>query len=264
MPIITLTSDMGEKDFYASAVKGAILSRMPEAQIVDVSHSVAQFDIQEAAYILKNAFPNFPAGSVHIVGVRTAGTPDTPHIALQSAGHYFIGADNGIFSLLLDKMPDRIVELNIKSETSSKIFPVRDVFVQAACHLARGGTLEIIGREMKKFSERMTFQPSAAENFISGTVIYVDTYGNIITNITERLFKEIGKGRPFSVNLSGKELDDITKISLDYSDVQPGKALALFSLSGYLEIAINEGKASYLLGARNSRGSSVRVEFSGK
>src|ERR1051326_4797986 len=125
MAIITLTTDLGLKDHYVSAVKGAILSQLPDVNIVDISHLVPTFDIVQAAYILKNAYPNFPPGTVHIIGVNAEASVKTPHIALSVSGHFFIGADNGIFSFLFDRVPDKIVELNIKQDTDNLTFPIK-------------------------------------------------------------------------------------------------------------------------------------------
>ena len=106
MAIITLTSDWGLKDHYAGAVKGAILSKMPGARIVDISHQIPSFEIEQAAFVLKNAYSNFPKGSVHILGINTEESDKYAHTVVEVDGHFFIGTDNGIFSLLFDKKPD--------------------------------------------------------------------------------------------------------------------------------------------------------------
>lgn len=243
MAIITLTSDLGLKDYYVSAIKGNILKQYPEATIIDISHQVPAFNIQQAAYILKNAYPHFPDGSIHIVGVDAEHGIDTPHIALYTDKQYFIGADNGIFSLMFDKKADKIVELNLQLDTNSLTFPLKDVFVQAACHIARGGTLEVIGKETKALNEKTMFRPVVEQNAIRGTVIYIDSYYNIITNINRTLFKEVGKGKSFSIRFVKYE---INRISTSYQEVSEGEILAMFNSAGYLEIAMNKGNASSL------------------
>lgn len=244
MAIITLTSDLGLKDYYVSAVKGAILTQLPDVNIVDITHLIPSFNIQEAAYVLKNSFPNFPEGTVHIVGVNAEATPQNPHIGLLVSGHYFIGADNGMFSLMFDKVPDKIVELNIGYDTNSPTFPTRDVFVKAACHLARGGTLDLIGSAKQGVNERIMFRPVTIGDTIRGSIIYIDWYSNVVTNITNSLVKEAGKGRPFVIRFGSHE---ISKISRTYHDVVEGEILAMFNAAGHLEIAMNSGKASQLL-----------------
>jgi S-adenosylmethionine hydrolase len=239
MAIITLTTDLGLKDHYVAAVKGAILKQLPEVTIVDISHLVPSFNIQQAAYILRNAYPNFPDGTVHIIGVNAESSVQTPHLAMQVAGQYFIGADTGIFSFLFDRVPDRIVELNIKQETDHLTFPVKDVFTIAACHLARGGDLSFIGSPIERFTERTYFNPAIDSHSIRGNAMYIDSYYNIVFNVSHVLFKEVGKGRPFTIYFRNAAISSISK---RYGDVAEGEVLALFNSAGFLEIAQNLGR----------------------
>ena len=179
-----------------------------------------------------------------------------PHVAISYKGHYFIGADNGIFSLIFDNPPDKIVELNLNQDTDTITFPTKDVFVKAACHIARGGTLEVIGKTKKGLSERTMLRPVTDNNAIKGTAIYIDHYGNIITNITERMFNEYGKGRPFKIFYRSYEIDAISK---NYNAAADGERVALFSSTGNIEIAINKDNASKLFGM--NQGDSIRIEF---
>src|SRR5690606_9595270 len=185
MAIITLTTDFGEKDHFAGAVKGAIYSELPDVKIVDISHSVSPFHILEAAYIIQNAYSSFPKGSIHIIGIDSELNPENKHIALKLDGHYFICANNGIMSMICSEIvPEKIVEINIhdKIETS---FPVLDVFVKVACHIARGGTLDVIGKPIDEIKPITNILPYVNEekNQIIGTIIYIDNYGNVVTNI---------------------------------------------------------------------------------
>ncbi|MFH1319238.1 MAG: SAM-dependent chlorinase/fluorinase [Bacteroidota bacterium] len=258
MGIITLTTDLGLKDYYLSTIKGAILSQCPDATIVDISHDIDKHDIFQASFVLKNSYTSFPKGSIHIIGINPEAGAEACHLAVNIDGHYFIGADNGIFSLMFDKKPDKIVELNITQDTDYLTFPTKDIFVKAACHIARGGTLEVIGKEKDRFFERTYLKTVVDGSVIRGTVIYVDSYKNIITNITEFLFSKVGKGRNFIILLKHSDYN-IDTISRSYNDVPDGEKLALFSSTGFLEIAINKGSASGLLGLKTS--DTVRVEF---
>lgn len=258
MAIITLTSDLGLKDYYVGSIKGAIYREMPTATVVDISHEVPKFDIAQAAFIVANSFREFPEGSIHIIGVNPEETPETPHVVVVFDGHYFIGADNGIFSLIFEKEPQRIMELTLSQDTDFLTFPTKDVFVKAACHLARGGTLSIIGKPLEKLNERMMLRAVVDGNTIRGMVIYIDSYGNVITNITSHLFKKIGRGRPFTIQFRVSRYN-ITHIHNTYKDVPEGEKLALFGSTGFLEVAINHGNANGLLGLRLN--DIVRVEF---
>lgn len=248
MPIITLISDLGLKDYYVGAVKGAIYSQLKDATVVDITHEVDHFNISQAAYILKNAFNSFPEGTVHIISVNAQPDPDRPYIAVKAEGHYFIGPDNGIFSLLFEREPEKIVELTIKSDSEVLTFPMRDLFVKAACHLARGGTLEIIGSNRANFNQMLQLNPVSAGNVLKGSIIYIDAYYNVIANITTKLFKEIGKGRPFVIDAGKKFKIDV--ISKTYNDVSEGEILAIFNASGYLEMGMNKGKLGSMMGLK--------------
>lgn len=238
MAIITLTTDFGTKDYYVGAVKGALLNQLADATIVDISHQVPQFNLQQAAYILKNAFANFPKGSIHIIGVNEAATEQTPHVAVYAMGHYFIGADNGIFSLLLDKTPEEVVTLTIKPDNGTTSFPTKDIFTKAACHIARGGTLKTIGTIKDNLREVLYFRPTSNDNSIRGNVMYIDSYYNIVFNITEQLFNEVSKGRIFTIYLKNYT---ITEIKKTYTEVPEGEVLAMFNSEGFLEIAQHKG-----------------------
>jgi S-adenosylmethionine hydrolase len=249
MAIITLTSDWGVKDHYAGAVKGAILKLLPGAQIVDISHHIPAFDLNQAAFIVRNFYRNYPDGTIHILAVNAEAAIETPHTLVFHHGHYFIGADNGIFSLLFDDRPTRIIELDIIQDSDYFTFPTRDVFVKVACHIAEGKPIEALGHPKDKVLQRMAFQPVIQGDMIKGKVIYIDNYENAFVNITESLFNSLVKNHRFSITFRSASYS-INEISKSYKDVSQGVMLALFSSSGYLEIAIREGKASSLLGLK--------------
>ncbi len=258
MAIITLTTDLGLKDHYVGVVKGSILKLCPTVSIVDISHEIPPFNILQAAFTLKNCFADFPEGTIHIIGVNPENDVDAKHLAVQYNGHYFIGADNGIFSLIFEDQPTKLMELNILSENRSNTFPTKDIFCKAACHLANGGTLEMIAKPLEALVEKAFFRAVSVENIIKGMVIHIDHYGNVITNIEAPFFKAFGRNRDFVIEFRNGNYD-ITKLSLSYTDVVEGEKLALFSSSGLLEIAINKGNASKLLGIKNL--DTIRIKF---
>ena len=262
--IITLTTDFGEKDHFAGAVKGAIYSELETIKIVDISHSISPFHISEAAYIIQNAYKNFPSGSIHIIGIDSELNPENKHIAVYLDEHYFICANNGIISMLTSEInPEKIVEINVHDNIESN-FPVLDVFVKVACHIARGGTLEVIGKPIAKIKELIGIKPvvNPENNQIIGNVIYIDNYGNVICNINKSLFEEIGKGRSFTIQARSIKFTNIYNRYSDFINfenpkskrVEDGKKLTLWNSSGYLELAIYKsnpntvGSASSLFG----------------
>ena len=155
MSIITLTTDFGFKDYFVSVIKASIYKEIPDANIIDISNSISPFNHSEAAYVLKNAYSAFPKKSIHIVGVDSEFSPENKHLVMSFDNHYFIGANNGIFSLLLEgRRYDKLIEINIH-EVSVSSFPVLDVFVKVAGHLSRKGNLEVVGiktNSLKKLS----------------------------------------------------------------------------------------------------------------
>ncbi len=258
MAIITLTTDLGTKDHYVGVLKGSILSQCPDATIVDISHEIPTYDILKAAFTLKNAFSDFPKGTIHIIGVNPEISEKAVSLVIEHEGQYFIGADNGVFSLIFEEKPIKMVEIEIMVNPDSITFPTKDIFTKAACHIAKGGTLEMIGKPTTEWNEKALFRAVSLENIIKGMAIHIDHYGNIITNIDYDFFTSFGQGRDFKIEFRRGDYD-ITAISKVYSDVAEGEKLALFSSIGLLEIAMNKGNASKLLGMKES--DIVRIEF---
>lgn len=258
MAIVTLTTDFGYKDYYKAAVRGSLLSMVPDVQVEDISHGIKKYNILEAAFVIKNAYRFFPKGSVHIIGVMTHASSDVDHVALEYDGHYFISADNGVFSYLFDFAPSKIITLKIQKDTDKESFATKDVFVKAAAHIARGGTLEVLGDKRNELHSGGIIHAIVEENAIKGEVIYVDEYGNAITNITETLLNQQANGRDFTIStkLSGYSIRNIRQ---NYHTTMEGERLALFNSAGYLEIAMNLGHSSNLMGLKVN--DVVRIEF---
>lgn len=260
MGIITLTTDLGHKDFYQAALKGSLLSLFPAARIIDISHDITPFDLQQAAFILKNAYKYFPKNTVHLIGIDSVYNENVRYLALKYNGYYFIGADNGIFSLIFENHPEEIVEISIIQDLKFLHFPLTDIFAKAACHLAKGGKLSEIGEPTTELVQRRVFEPIVDEDSIRGSVIYIDSFQNVITNIHKELFTRVQKDRPFVLYFRRNET--ITQLSWHYNEVHEGEKLCLFGISNYLEIAINKGNASGLLGLQTD--DVVRIEFTNK
>ena len=256
MAIITLTSDWGLSDYYVAAVKGTILTALPDATIVDITHNIEPWDIAAAAFIIRNCYQNFPEGSIHIIAVETEEASDKPHIALKANGHYFIGTDNDIFSLILGDTPYEAVTIEVIQDSDYFTFTTRDRFVKVAAMIAKGVPFSEIGGPYPKIRECLAFQPTMNSNSIHGIITFVDSYENAVTNITKELFEKIRNGRSFEIRI-GKYIID--KVCRSYTEVPVAEKMALFGTHGYLEIAMNHGKAASLLGL--SRDSSVDITF---
>jgi len=257
MAIITLTTDLGDKDFYQSALKGSIMNLLPDVNLIDITHNISPFNIQQAAFILKNAFPYFPKETVHLVGIDSVYNQNTRYLAIKYKDHYFVGSDNGIFSLLFEEETEEIVELNIIQDLQFLHFPLTDILAKAACHLAKGGKTKDIGLPVTTLEEKVNLQPVIEQDIIRGSVIYIDSFQNVITNITRDLFTKVQRNRDFILYFRRSE--SISQLSWHYNEVPEGEKLCLFGVSNYLEIAINKGNASDLLGLHLN--DIVRIEF---
>ncbi|WP_178984976.1 SAM hydrolase/SAM-dependent halogenase family protein [Winogradskyella helgolandensis] len=264
MAIITLTTDFGEKDHFAGAIKGAIYSELEEIRIVDISHSVSPFNISEAAYIIQNAYSSFPKGTIHLIGIDSELSPENKHIAVKLDDHYFICANNGIMSMICAEIaPEKIVEINIHDRVETN-FPVLDIFVKVACHIARGGTLDVIGKVINTIKPIKNLVPfiNDEHNQIIGSVIYIDNYGNVVTNIKRKFFESVQKTRPYEVSARNYKFEKIHNKYTDIIDFDmeeskrnvDGKGLVVFNSSGYLEIAVYKSNCTSVGGASTLMG----------
>ncbi len=275
MPIVTLMTDFGNKDYAVAAVKGAILTTVENPKIIDISHEIAPYNSTQAAYVLKNAYKTFPKGSIHIIGVESEKTPENEHLAMFFDGHYFIGADNGILAMIKgDLKAEKIVLINIHDKMPAS-YPVLEVFVWVAAHISRKGTLEVVGKPVDRIKEIKELSPVMNQqgDQILGAVIYVDNYGNVITNITQKLFNEVGKSRPFTIFARNVKFRKVYKTYSDAIDFsipiekreEDGKKIALFNDADHLELAIYKSNSQSVGSAQSLFGleyrESITVKF---
>ena len=263
MSIITLITDFGHKDYFVGALKGKILSEQKEAVIVDISHEIDLFNTLEASYCIEAAYSNFPKGTIHIIGVDSERVGDTQHIAMQWDDHYFICADNGILNTLIQKkIPQKIVAITIHDRLNTDVSDM-DVFAAVACHISRGGLLNVIGKEIQSLKSVSVLTSTISDDLaeIKGQIVYIDSFGNCVTNISQKQFNDTIRSRKFEIIIKNKK---ITRLHKSYSDFPisdtkqlkdlEGDFLALFNENGYLEIAIYKsnpktvGSAATLLG----------------
>lgn len=248
MRIITLMSDWGDNDYYQAAVKGRILQELPNAVIVDITHKIPRFDTREAAYVLRHAYNNFPKGTIHIIGVNTEESLTEPHLVVLYDGHYFIGADNGVFSLIFEKerVPEKIYTLEITQDSENYTFSSRHRFAKAAVMLARGDAIETLGNPYPQINKKLDYEPSFNASGIRGMVIHIDPYSNAITNISHKLFSRVIGNKPFVIFFKGYTCERIGEC---YSDAGgDAKEVCLFGSNGLLEIAMKNSTASSLMG----------------
>ncbi len=246
MALITLTSDFGESDHYVGGLKASILSINPQLTVVDISHKIQNFDLAHGAFVLRAAIKSFPIGSIHIIAVDSIGNTGDKQLAVHLAGHFFLLTDNGLLGLISEEEPDAVVELTWEqSEISS--FPARDILGPAAARLANGEDISALGTVKEDFKKMMGRHLRANKEQILGHVIRVDHYGNLITNIDEEVFYKLSEGKRFRVVI-GRE--QFKRIHPAISETGSGDCYIIFNSLGLLEVGINKGHASELLGLR--------------
>ncbi len=254
MPVVTITSDFGLEDYYLAILKGALLCRQPALQLIDITHNIKQYDIVQAAFVVKNAYSSFPKGSIHILSINNCYAPKATFLAVKYDGHYFLAPDNGVFSLLFGQNQLEMYELEYHSDAP---LPWKDAYAQAVGHLAGGMPINEIGIPIAAIEQRFSFRPVVDKSSVKGTVVHVDYYENAIVNISRELFEQTANKRPFAIFFKGHQ--PLRQLSKGYADVPVGETLCFFNSADLLEIAINMGKASSLLGLKVE--DSVHINF---
>jgi len=254
MPIVTLTSDWNRHDYYTGSLKGEILTRCPNVEVIDISHQIRSFDVAQCAFVLRHAYKHFVPGTIHLMAVQSEPESLAPMVIVYHRMHYFVGLNDGRFSLLFDDPPEEAMALSQPSEPHS--FAALKLFSFAVEAIVEG-KMETETKPCLLFSETLS-RPVYSSLEIVGRVIYIDSYGNAITNISRTLFIKVSKGRTFEIFVRGP-FAKLTNIVGAYDDVASGQMLALFNSMGYLEIAIN--KANLALLESLDTHSEIRIKF---
>ncbi|MBC7511974.1 MAG: SAM-dependent chlorinase/fluorinase [Ferruginibacter sp.] len=246
MPLLTLTSDIGQHDFLVGAVKGQLLQHAVSFSLVDITHQLSPFNYPQAAYVCRNAIKNFPVGTYHLIMVNLFDEkPD--HLLLAQHNGYYIGcADNGLLTMILEEVPQKAVALQLDKTQQKNTLYCTAVFAKAFNELNSGKAIEEVGDANVSIRVKNPLRPLLGNNWIEGQIIFIDNFENVIVNITREEFEEQRRGRSFKIVFKRDEVID--KISDTYADVAEGEKLAMFNSAAYLEIAINKGNAAGLFG----------------
>ena len=255
MAVITLTTEWKPDDIYNGIIRGKLCSMCPGTAIIENASGLTPFDISRASFIIRNTFMNYPAGSIHIICILSEAAKGAGYLIVKSKGHYFIGADNGIFSLILNSEPDEIISIGT-AETTDEL----EVFARAAAGLIAGKKPSELGTPLKKIHETLPFRATIDADVIIGSIIFIDSYGNAISNITREVFYRVFENKDFRIYIVSN-LNFTDSISRNYSDVPVGDLLARFNSLDLLEFSINGANISELLSIET--GSSVRIDAYG-
>ena len=255
MTNITIISDYGQKDHFVASLKGVLLQEVIDARFVDITHDIPPFNLKDAAYILSNSYLHFPKKTIHLLCVDEEPSEERPMIVVSFEGHYFIGVNNGLMSLVIQNRND-FEATQIDEKLLEGAESARDIFAKIAGHLSRGGKPGVLGRKCETLVKLNLLKPSTHSNDsgLSGVVMYIDHFGNVITNISKQLFDEIGKGRSFEIIIPGSR-QPLTRILNSYREAtNEGSSIAIFNSSGWLEIAIYKPGGKYNNGAHTLLG----------
>lgn len=250
MSIITLTTDLGYRDPYLAIVKAKLISSAPTHHIVDLSCEIKENNISDAAFILKNSLSYFPEGSIHLVAIKfiadrshlnkESNVDNSRYLVTKYKNQYIICPDTGLFTLIDTAFNEPVYQIYYEGENKHHFF-LKDVFADAAIHILQNKKIEDIAIQVKDYYQATQFDSFLNGNILRGKGIYVDDFGNIITNVTKDRFAEVVGKKEFMITLPGAR---ITRIHTTYDEVKYGTPLALFNSFGYLEIAAN-GKSAY-------------------
>jgi S-adenosylmethionine hydrolase len=260
MALVGFLSDFGLKDNFVGIVKAVILRINPSVQIIDITHQIRPYDILEAGFILKSSFKFFPKGTIFLAIVDPGVGSKRKAIIVKTKDFYFVSPDNGLLSLVLKELPPlKIIEISNDKyflKPVSFTFQARDIFAPVVGYLSKGEKVDNFGKEVFTY-RKLDFPPlKLNKEILEGEIIYVDHFGNLITNIDEKTFKDFTKNKRFKIQI-GKFLID--KLSLNYAEAENLRPIVLINSFGYLEISLKEKNASEIL--KSKKADKVKIKI---
>ena len=257
--LITLTTDFGNADHFVGAMKGTIALTAPSARVIDITHNIPVYNVHAAAFVVNETWPCFPKGTIHVVVVDPGVGSTRRPLLVEAAGQYFVGPDNGVFSMLYAHAPHKVRVLSNPKMMLGKIsrtFHGRDVFAPVAAHLSKGLKTSEFGKPIRDYLQLPLAEPEqVAAHAWRGAILKVDHFGNLITNFREDKFDQI-KTRLFELRVARQR---IHRLALHYAETEPTELFVIAGSSGYLEIAANQASAAERLGC--GAGSSLELEI---
>lgn len=258
MKTIALLTDFGLSDNFAGVMKGVILKINSRARLVDITHEVLAHDIAGAAFLLKGSYKYFPKGTIFLVVVDPGVGSKRRPIIIRSRNYLFVGPDNGVLepAACADGIREIVAIENKRYflKPVSGTFHGRDVFAPVAAYLSKGKKPGLFGRPLNSVKQSGIPLPEVSKGILKGEVVYIDRFGNLVTNIDEALFKRFRRNRSFKIKIKDTKIDSLAG---SYQAVRPGKPLAIFGSFGFLEISVNKGRAGKYF--RAERGLAVEV-----
>ena len=247
MPLLTLTTDIGQQDFLVGAIKGQLLTANPSLSITDITHYLPQENFAHSAYICNNAFKFFPAATFHIILLNVFEIKDAHFILAEYNNQFILCPNNGIITMIVGAIPKKIVTLPILNART--LLEITQILANTITDLCNGKSLQSIGTNGLSIVEKATLKPLISNDWMEGQILFVDNFENVVINITKEEFEHERKGRNFKIVFKRNEV--VETISDNYSTVNEGEPLAFFNSAGYLELAINNGNIAGLFGLKS-------------
>ncbi len=254
MPVITLSTDIGQSDYVVGAIKGQLINAVPSASIIDITHQLVANNYLHAAYVCANAFAFYPARTFHFIIINLFEKAPGHLLLAQHKNQYIICPDNGILTMIAGEKPEHIVSIKITNENASGVLSCTGTFVKALNAIEAGADLQNIGTAVTEIEEKYPFRSTVGPDWIDSQIIFIDHFENVVINLTKKEFEEHRKGRKFRIVLPARNDGGIVSISENYASVEQGERLAWFNSAGYLELAINKGNLAGLFGLRRFSG----------
>jgi S-adenosylmethionine hydrolase len=246
--VVTLTTDFGTTDHFSGVMKGVILGIAPNASIVDITHEITPYAINEAGFVVSQTYPYFTPGTVHVVVVDPGVGSSRRAIVVEAAGQYFVGPDNGLFTMLYsrEQCTVRVISnAGLCRDTVSQTFHGRDIFAPVAAHLASGASFEDVGDQIEDYHRSIpgTVPERTGKRIWNGAILKIDRFGNIITNFRAEELPDLML-QSFEMQVGFQKIDSMARSYADAKD----EFFAIVGSSGYVEVSSNQQSAAKLLG----------------
>ena len=254
MPVVTLSTDIGQSDYLVGAIKGQLIKALPSVSIIDITHNLIAGNYLHAAYVCANAFTYYPSGTFHFVIINLFEKSPEHLLLSRFKDQYIVCPDNGILTMIIGEKPEEIFSIKIVEKETSGVLNCTETFADALTSIENGMELSEIGNVITNIEEKYPFRSTVGPDWIDSQIIFIDQFENVVINITKTEFEEHRKGRKFRIVLPARNDGGITAISENYASVEQGERLAWFNSAGYLELAINKGNLAGLFGLKRFSG----------
>lgn len=253
MPVVTLSTDIGQSDYVVGAIKGQLVKSVPSVSIIDITHQLVANNYLHAAYVCTNAFAFYPARTFHFVIINLFEKAPDHLLLARHKDQFIICPDNGILTMIAGEKPAEIISIEITKQNIG-VLGCTEAFAKVLNAMENGAGLQSIGNAVSNIEEKYPFRSTVGPDWIDSQIIFIDQFENVVINLTRKEFEEHRKGRKFRIVLPARNDGGIVNISENYASVEQGERLAWFNSAGYLELAINKGNLAGLFGLKRFSG----------